>query len=70
MLRACRLVIDTGIHFKDWDFKKSYQYLIESIRTFPRPKEFVEMLKQNNFNRTSVRQLSGNIVCIYKCRKS
>ena len=50
--------------------EKSYQYLVESIRTFPRPKEFVKILKQNNFNKTSIRQLSGNIVCIYKCRKS
>ena len=50
--------------------RESYQYLVESIRTFPRPIEFVEILKQNNFNKTSIRQLSGNIVCIYKCRKS
>ena len=50
--------------------EESYQYLVESIRTFPRPNEFVEMLKKNNFSKTSIRQLSGNIVCIYKCRKS
>ena len=50
--------------------EESYQYLVDSIRTFPKPNEFVEMLEQNDFSKTSIRQLSGNIVCIYKCRKS
>ena len=49
--------------------EESYKYLIESIRTFPKPDEFVEILEEINFKRTSIRQLSGNIVCIYKSRK-
>ena len=47
----------------------SYKYLIESIRTFPKPSEFINTLEEVNFKRTSIRQLSGNIVCIYKSRK-
>ena len=27
MLRALRLVIDTGIHYYGWDFKKSFNYM-------------------------------------------
>ena len=49
--------------------EESYKYLVESIRTFPKPDEFVEILEDINFKRTSIRQLSGNIVCIYKTRK-
>ena len=47
----------------------SYKYLVESIRTFPKPEEFVDILEKANFKRTSIKQLSGNIVCIYKSRK-
>ena len=50
--------------------EESYKYLVESIRTFPKPDEFVEILEEINFKRTSIRQLSGNIVCIYKSRKN
>ena len=49
--------------------EESYKYLVESIRTFPKPDEFVELLERINFKRTSIRQLSGNIVCIYKSWK-
>ena len=49
--------------------EKSYKYLVESIRTFPKPAEFVGILEKANFSRTSIKQLSGNIVCIYKSRK-
>jgi len=49
--------------------EESYKYLVESIRTFPKPDEFVEILEKINFKRTSIRQLSGNIVCIYKSKK-
>ena len=49
--------------------EESYKYLVESIRTFPKPDEFVEILEKINYRRTSIRQLSGNIVCIYKSRK-
>jgi len=27
MLRALRLVVDTGIHYYGWDFKKCFQYM-------------------------------------------
>tara|TARA_Y100001958_G_C20860438_1_gene298918 strand:- start:315 stop:566 length:252 start_codon:yes stop_codon:yes gene_type:complete len=49
--------------------EESYKYLVESIRTFPKPNEFVEILENVNFKRTSIKQLSGNIVCIYKSWK-
>ena len=47
----------------------SYKYLVESIRTFPRPIEFIEMLEKAEFKKTTIKQLSGNIVCIFKSKK-
>ena len=47
----------------------SYKYLVESIRTFPRPIEFIEMLEKAEFKKTTIKQLSGNIVCIFKIKK-
>ena len=34
-----------------------------------KPEELVDILEKANFKRTSIKQLSGNIVCIYKSRK-
>jgi uncharacterized protein (DUF885 family) len=31
--RACRLVVDTGIHFYGWDIKKSMKYLLDNTPT-------------------------------------
>ncbi len=47
----------------------SYRYLVESIRKFPKPDDFVKLLESNNFKKISIKQLSGNIVCIYKGKK-
>ena len=49
--------------------EESYKYLVESIRTFPRPIEFLEVLEEAKFKKTSIKQLNGNIVCIFKSKK-
>ena len=46
--------------------EKPYKYLIDSIRTFPSNEEFNEMVRDAGFINTSIRQLTGNIVCIYR----
>ena len=30
MLRACRLVVDTGIHYYNWSFDKTYNYILKN----------------------------------------
>ena len=49
--------------------EKPYKYLIDSIRTFPSNEEFNEMVRDAGFINTSIRQLTGNIVCIYRGEK-
>jgi demethylmenaquinone methyltransferase/2-methoxy-6-polyprenyl-1,4-benzoquinol methylase len=43
----------------------SYQYLAESIRTFPDQEHLAAMLRQAGFSRVSVRNLSGGIAAIH-----
>lgn len=43
----------------------SYQYLAESIRTFPDQKHLATMLRAAGFERVSVRNLSGGIAAIH-----
>jgi len=43
----------------------SYQYLAESIRTFPDQERLAEMMRQAGFARVSVRNLSGGIAAIH-----
>lgn len=43
----------------------SYQYLVESIRRFPKPRLFEKMLQDAGFFRTRVVPLSGGIVAIH-----
>ena len=43
----------------------SYQYLVESIRKFPRAGEFAEMIGNAGFSRVSFRSLSGGIVALH-----
>ncbi len=45
--------------------KDSYQYLVESIRRFPRQDAFAEMIKQANFARVSYQDYSGGIAALH-----
>jgi demethylmenaquinone methyltransferase/2-methoxy-6-polyprenyl-1,4-benzoquinol methylase len=44
---------------------ESYQYLVESIRKFPKPGEFAEMIRAAGFSRVSWQSLSGGIVALH-----
>jgi demethylmenaquinone methyltransferase / 2-methoxy-6-polyprenyl-1,4-benzoquinol methylase len=45
--------------------EQSYQYLVESIRKFPRPNAFAEMIRTAGFSRVSWQSLSGGIVALH-----
>jgi demethylmenaquinone methyltransferase / 2-methoxy-6-polyprenyl-1,4-benzoquinol methylase len=44
---------------------ESYQYLVESIRKFPRPGAFAEMIRAAGFSRVTWQSLSGGIVALH-----
>jgi demethylmenaquinone methyltransferase/2-methoxy-6-polyprenyl-1,4-benzoquinol methylase len=44
---------------------ESYRYLVESIRKFPRPNAFAEMIRAAGFSRVSHQILSGGIVALH-----
>ncbi len=44
---------------------ESYRYLVESIRKFPRPNAFAEMIRGAGFSRVSWQSLSGGIVALH-----
>jgi demethylmenaquinone methyltransferase/2-methoxy-6-polyprenyl-1,4-benzoquinol methylase len=44
---------------------ESYQYLVESIRRFPRPNAFADMIRGAGFSRVSWQSLSGGIVALH-----
>jgi demethylmenaquinone methyltransferase/2-methoxy-6-polyprenyl-1,4-benzoquinol methylase len=44
---------------------ESYRYLVESIRQFPRPNAFAEMIRAAGFSRVSWQSLSGGIVALH-----
>jgi len=44
---------------------ESYQYLVESIRKFPRPNAFAEMMRAAGFARASWQSFSGGIVALH-----
>jgi demethylmenaquinone methyltransferase/2-methoxy-6-polyprenyl-1,4-benzoquinol methylase len=44
---------------------ESYQYLVESIRKFPRPNAFADMIREAGFSRVSWQSLSGGIVALH-----
>ncbi len=44
---------------------ESYQYLVESIRKFPRPPAFADMIRAAGFARVSWQPLSGGIVALH-----
>ncbi|GJD50042.1 Ubiquinone/menaquinone biosynthesis C-methyltransferase UbiE [Methylobacterium crusticola] len=45
--------------------KESYQYLVESIRRFPRPGAFARMIEEAGFARVTHKPLSGGICAIH-----
>jgi demethylmenaquinone methyltransferase/2-methoxy-6-polyprenyl-1,4-benzoquinol methylase len=44
---------------------ESYQYLVESIRKFPKPNAFAEMIRAAGFSRVNWQVLSGGIVALH-----
>jgi demethylmenaquinone methyltransferase/2-methoxy-6-polyprenyl-1,4-benzoquinol methylase len=44
---------------------ESYQYLVESIRKFPRPNAFAEMIRRAGFSRVNWQSFSGGIVALH-----
>jgi demethylmenaquinone methyltransferase / 2-methoxy-6-polyprenyl-1,4-benzoquinol methylase len=44
---------------------ESYRYLVESIRRFPRPQAFADMITAAGFRRTSFRLLTGGVVALH-----
>jgi demethylmenaquinone methyltransferase/2-methoxy-6-polyprenyl-1,4-benzoquinol methylase len=44
---------------------ESYRYLVESIRRFPRPPAFAEMMRAAGFLRVSYERMSGGIVALH-----
>ena len=44
---------------------ESYQYLVESIRKFPRPNAFAEMIREAGFARVGWQSFSGGIVALH-----
>ncbi len=45
--------------------RESYQYLVESIRKFPKPKVFVRMMEEAGFRRVSYRAMTGGVVALH-----
>lgn len=45
--------------------RASYQYLVESIRKFPKQEAFASMIREAGFERVSYRNLSGGIAAIH-----
>jgi demethylmenaquinone methyltransferase/2-methoxy-6-polyprenyl-1,4-benzoquinol methylase len=44
---------------------EAYRYLVESIRRFPRPKAFAEMITAAGFRRVGFRVLTGGVVALH-----
>jgi demethylmenaquinone methyltransferase/2-methoxy-6-polyprenyl-1,4-benzoquinol methylase len=44
---------------------ESYRYLVESIRKFPKPSAFAEMIRTAGFSRVNWQSLSGGIVALH-----
>ena len=45
--------------------RESYQYLVESIRKFPRQEAFAAMIRQAGFARVSYRNLTGGVAAMH-----
>jgi demethylmenaquinone methyltransferase/2-methoxy-6-polyprenyl-1,4-benzoquinol methylase len=44
---------------------ESYRYLVESIRRFPRPEAFADMMRAAGFVRVSFQQMTGGVVALH-----
>jgi demethylmenaquinone methyltransferase / 2-methoxy-6-polyprenyl-1,4-benzoquinol methylase len=44
---------------------EAYRYLVESIRRFPRPQAFADMITAAGFRRTTFRLLTGGVVALH-----
>ena len=49
--------------------RKSYQYLVESIRKFPDQEEFLEIIKKIGFNQVKFRNLSFGVAALHSAWK-
>jgi demethylmenaquinone methyltransferase / 2-methoxy-6-polyprenyl-1,4-benzoquinol methylase len=45
--------------------RDAYQYLVESIRKFPKPKEFARMIETAGFRRVSFTPMTGGVVALH-----
>ncbi|HEY7229251.1 MAG TPA: bifunctional demethylmenaquinone methyltransferase/2-methoxy-6-polyprenyl-1,4-benzoquinol methylase UbiE [Pseudolabrys sp.] len=45
--------------------RDAYQYLVESIRKFPKPKEFARMIESAGFRRVSFAPMTGGVVALH-----
>jgi demethylmenaquinone methyltransferase/2-methoxy-6-polyprenyl-1,4-benzoquinol methylase len=45
--------------------REAYQYLVESIRNFPKPKAFAQMIEQASFRRVSFTPMTGGVVALH-----
>ena len=45
--------------------REAYQYLVESIRKFPKPPVFARMIETAGFRRVSFRQMTGGVVALH-----
>jgi len=47
------------------DDEEAYRYLVESIRRFPKPPAFAEMMEAAGFRRVSYRPITGGVVALH-----
>ncbi len=45
--------------------REAYQYLVESIRKFPKPKAFAQMIEAAGFRRVSFSAMTGGVVALH-----
>jgi demethylmenaquinone methyltransferase/2-methoxy-6-polyprenyl-1,4-benzoquinol methylase len=45
--------------------REAYQYLVESIRKFPKPKAFARMIEQAGFRRVTFTPMTGGVVALH-----
>ena len=45
--------------------REAYQYLVESIRKFPKPKAFAQMIEAAGFRRVSFTPMTGGVVAFH-----